>query len=262
MAANADGDLYSDTMIRFLEILWGTGYLSPGGSEAVDAVVAGLDLTGITILDIGCGSGGATLHLADRFQPGHVTAIDVEDGVLDIARARAAERNLSDVIDFRKVAPGPLPFEADRFDMVFSKDALVHIPDKEALFIEIARVLRPGGWFAASDWMISHDGPPSERMAAYVAAEGLDFGMASPERYRRAMAAAGFVDISTVDRNPWYRDQARIEVARMSGELYDVAASAVGRDFVDGQIALWNKMIEVLDLGEHRPTFIRGRVAP
>ena len=42
----------------------------------------------------------------------------------------------------------------------------------------------PGGWFVASDWLISHDGEPSPEMADYIAKKNLDFGMASPARYR------------------------------------------------------------------------------
>ncbi|TIV04561.1 MAG: SAM-dependent methyltransferase, partial [Mesorhizobium sp.] len=54
---------YDDTAIRFLEALWGEGYLSPGGPDEVDRIVEGLSLKGKTILDIGCGAGGITLHL-------------------------------------------------------------------------------------------------------------------------------------------------------------------------------------------------------
>ncbi|WP_245440722.1 hypothetical protein [Mesorhizobium sanjuanii] len=50
---------YDDTAIRFLEALWGDGYLSPGGPEEVDRVVEGVSLKGKTILDIGCGSGAS-----------------------------------------------------------------------------------------------------------------------------------------------------------------------------------------------------------
>ena len=78
-------------------------------------------------------------------------------------------------------------------------------------------MLRPGGWFAASDWLIGHDGPPSPEMAHYIACEALDFGMASPGTYRAALAAAGFLDIALVDRNPWYREVARAELDRLRG---------------------------------------------
>ncbi len=135
---------------------------------------------------------------------------------------------------------------------------MVHIADKETLFADLFRVLRPGGCLVASDWMISHDGPPSEDMCAYLDAEGLSFGMGSPERYRRAMDAAGFMNITLTDRNPWYRQVAREELARLKGPLYTVAADEVGADYVNKNIRTWTAMVKVLDSGEHRPTHLRA----
>lgn len=249
---------YDDTAMRFLEALWGEGYLSPGGPEEVDRVLAGLVIEGKSVLDIGCGSGGITLHLAEKHRSGHAIGFDVERPVIDAARARAARRGLSDRVDFVHARPGPLPFDDRSVDVVFSKDALLHIVDKEALFLEIFRVLKPGGVFAASNWMIAHDGEPSPEMKAYVDAEGLSFSMASPARYRRAMERAGFQDIAVTDRNPWYREVARGELRRLKGPLYDTVAAAVGRDYVDKNIRTWEAMQKVLDSGEHRPTHLRG----
>lgn len=237
--AHGAGPEYDDTAIRFLEALWGEGYLSPGGPEEVDRVLHGLSLAGKCVLDIGCGSGGITLHLVEKHAAGHATGFDVELPVIENARRRAAERGLSGRVDFVQAPPGELPFADGVFDLVFSKDALLHVPDKDALFADIFRVLKPGGVFAASDWLIGHDGPPSKDMATYVAAEGLSFSMASPERYRRAMLLAGFVGVSITDRNGWYRDVARGELERLKGPLYDVVAAAVGRAYVDKNIRTW-----------------------
>ena len=183
---------YDDDAIRFLEALWGDGYLSPGGPDEVDRVLEGLSLEGKSILDIGCGSGGITLHLVEKHNAAHATGFDVELPVVEAARRRADKRGLSNRATFVHAPPGPLPFVDASFDMVFSKDALLHVPDKDALFAEIFRVLKPGGVFAASNWMISHDGEPSPEMKAYIAAEGLSFAMASPARYAQAMRRAGF----------------------------------------------------------------------
>lgn len=249
---------YDDTAIRFLEALWGEGYLSPGGPEEVDRVVEGLPLAGKALLDIGCGSGGVTLHLVERHGLAHATGYDVETPVIETARRHAAERGLSGRAHFVRAPPGPLPFPDAGFDVVFSKDALLHVPDKDFVFTEIFRVLKPGGVFAASNWMISHDGEPSPDMAAYVAAEGLSFAMASPARYAAAMRRAGFADIETRDRNPWYREVARGELARLKGPLYETVAAAVGATYVDKSIKTWEAMQKVLDSGEHRPTHLRG----
>ena len=249
---------YDDTAIRFLEALWGDGYLSPGGPEEVDRVVEGLSLKGKTVLDIGCGAGGITLHLVERHGAAHATGFDVERPVIETARRKAAARGLGERVSFVQAPPGPLPFTDASFDVVFSKDALLHVPDKDALFVEIFRVLKPGGVFAASNWMIAHDGEPSPDMKAYVAAEGLSFAMASPARYAQAMRRAGFADVAVRDRNPWYREVARDELARLKGALYGPVAAAVGAAYVDKNIRTWEAMQKVLDSGEHRPTHLRG----
>lgn len=249
---------YDDTAIRFLEALWGEGYLSPGGPDEVDRVVEGLSLKGKTILDIGCGAGGITLHLVATHGAARATGFDVERPVIETARRRAAAQGLEDRVSFVQAPPGPLPFTGSSFDVVFSKDALLHVPDKDALFAEIFRVLKPGGVFAASNWMIGHDGEPSLEMKAYVAAEGLSFAMASPARYAEAMRRAGFTGIAVRDRNPWYREVAREELARLKGPLYAKAAAAVGVAYVDKNIKTWEAMQKVLDSGEHRPTHLRG----
>ena len=152
---------YDDDAIRFLEALWGDGYLSPGGPDEVDRVLEGLSLKGKSVLDIGCGSGGITLHLVEKHGAGHATGFDVELPVVEAARRRAAKRGLSGRAIFVHAPPAPCPSPTQSFDMAFSKDALLHVPDKDALFADIFRVLKPGGVFAASNWMIAHDGEPS-----------------------------------------------------------------------------------------------------
>ncbi|MGE0140619.1 MAG: methyltransferase domain-containing protein, partial [Ilumatobacteraceae bacterium] len=180
----SSGELYHDDLIGMLELVWGDGFLSPGGLDEVARVLAGVDLAGKSVLDIGCGVGGVDVALVERFGAGWVTGIDVEETVLVAARRRIDRHGLSSRIGVAKVAPGPLPLPPASFDVVFSKDSIVHVPDKHALAREVARVLAPGGWFAASDWLIGHDDEPSPAMQEYLAAEGLDFGMASPGTYR------------------------------------------------------------------------------
>ena len=260
--ANDDGELYHGHLIHMLEAVWGDGFLSPGGPDEVNRVVQGVDLRGKSVLDIGCGAGGIDIALVQRHAAAYVCGIDVEDTVLAHARQWVEKAGLANRIGLLKVMPGPLPFPPATFDVVFSKDSIVHIPDKHALMRDVFRVLKPGGWFLASDWLIGHDDAPSPAMAAYLAAEGLDFGMASAARYEAAMAGAGFTAITVSSRNAWYRQTARAELERLRGEVGAAAARVVGGAFVDHNIKIWERMIPVLDSGEHCPTHLRAQKPP
>ena len=83
--------------------------------------------------------------------------------------------------------------------------------------------------------------------------------MASPAQYADAMRPAGLIAVRTVSRNAWYRDQARLELARLQNNARDQAALLVGRDFVNHNTDIWARMIPVLDSGEHCPTHLFGR---
>ncbi len=253
-------DLYDDRHIRFLEALWGVGNLSPGEPEETRRVLEGVPVEGQRALDIGCGAGGITIRLAREFGAAAVTGVDVEGPVCAETRRKVDSAGLSDRVTIVQIEPGkPWPFPDGSFELVFSKDSIVHIADKDWLAAEAFRVLVPGGWIAASDWLISHDGEPSPEMKTYLKHEDLDFGMASPERYRKALEGAGFVDLELVNRNPWYREQAKGELARLTGPERAKFDELLGAAEIDRQIATWRAMIVVLDSGEHCPHHYRGR---
>jgi len=251
---------YGEAMVAGLELIWGEGFLSPGGPAEVAEILAGSSIAGAHVLDIGCGIGGIDLLLAETYGAASVLGIDVEAPNIELAAERARRRGLADRVTYRSVAPGPLPLAPASFDVVFSKDAVIHIADKEAFFTEVARVLRPGGLFVASDWLRADDGPPSAAMQRYVGLEGLSFAMASPARYRRAMAAAGFGDIEVRDRNAWYAATARHELADLRGPLRAQLLAVVGEAETDRTTSIWEAMLAVLDSGELRPTHLKGRL--
>ncbi|MCP5075449.1 MAG: methyltransferase domain-containing protein [Rhodobacteraceae bacterium] len=252
------GQEYDDDMVTLLEAVWGDGFLSPGGPDEIRKIVEDVDFAGKRVLDIGCGTGGIGLFLTEQYAPASFTGIDVETGLIVRANVDAEQRGLHDKVNFLCVEPGPLPLDAGAFDVVFSKDAMVHIADKESLFQEIFRVLSPGGIVAAGDWMSSTEGPFSEDLKAYIALEDLGFGMASPDRYEGAMKAAGFQDVRMTDRNPWYKEQVAHEYDALSGSLYKELVNKVGQEFVDHSVDVWRALKVVVDSGEMRPTHMRA----
>ncbi len=256
---NAAEDLYADQAIKFLEMLWGEGYLSPGGLDEIKRLLTGMDVRGKHVLDIGCGSGGIAVGLANEFNAQRVTGIDVEKPVVEAARRRVENAGLSDIIEIKLVSPGPFPFEDESFDIVFSKDSIIHIADKEMLAKQAYRVLRPGGWFVASDWLISHDDEPSQAMKDYIKQEGLEFRMASPGRYESALEKAGFSNISLTNRNPWYLQTAKQELSELEDTRRAEFVAEVGEAYLLDNIKTWKAMLEVLASGEHCPHHFRGQ---
>jgi phosphoethanolamine N-methyltransferase len=250
---------YSDELVRLLAVIWGEGFLSPGGAAEVAALLEGIDVSGRRVLDIGCGAGGIELLLAREHGAAEVVGVDVEAPVLEHARALIVRHGLAERVRFLQVEPGPLPFPDASFDLVFSKDAVIHIADKEAWCRDMFRLLRPGGVLVASDWMRRDEHAPSAQMQAYMAAEGLSFRMSALPRYGAALGAAGFVDIELRDRNAWYRERVRRELEDIRGPLYERLCAAAGKAETDRNLDVWEKLCAVVESGEMRPGHFRGR---
>jgi ubiquinone/menaquinone biosynthesis C-methylase UbiE len=147
---------YAKDFTDALQFMWGGGILSPGGPQEIADMLDGFEVTGKGVLDIGSGLGGVDALLVSQHRVGEVVGIDVEPQLVDAAEALIARKGLSDRISFRLVDPGPLPLESETFDMMFSKDAMVHVADEPALFAEVLRVLKAGGAFIAADWLWGH----------------------------------------------------------------------------------------------------------
>ena len=244
---------YGPKQLNLLKTVWGEGFLSPGGSEEIDEIVKNVDAKNLNILDIGCGCGGAALHLVSHHNASFVTGIDVEPLVIQRAEELAKKRGLDGKTKFEVVSPGPIDFEDESIDMVFSKETFLHIHDKEKLFENIFRILKPNGIIAAGDWMRVDDNPPSPQMQEYIEAEGLDMYMCSLERYESILKNSGFKNIQIRDRNSWYLEKAKKEIVALRGPLYQEAIDAIGPEETEGAIQIWEKLIGVLEIGEHRP---------
>lgn len=241
---------YDQRLVTLLEALWGEGYLSPGGDAETALVLDGLDLRGRRVLDIGCGTGGCAFFIDDRYRPASVVGVDVEVGVVDKANADAVARGVNERVRFVAVEPGPLPFADGSFDVVFSKDSIVHIADKHSVANDVARLLSAGGVFACSDWMKGDDLPKSADLFRYEELEGLGFGLASPDVYFAALRAAGFERIHYTDRTAWLAAKTQSELDELDGSLRPQLEASIGRDFLDHELEVWRALCVVTAAGE------------
>jgi SAM-dependent methyltransferase len=102
---------------------------------------------GDRVLDVACGTGVAAREASNRVQPaGSVVGLDINDGMLAVARRRSPE------IDWQEGAAESLPFGDGFFDAVVSQFGLMFFADRVMALTEMWRVLRPGGRLAVAVW--------------------------------------------------------------------------------------------------------------
>jgi len=250
-------DEYTPDILTVLQTLWGEGFLSPGGPEAVGAIVAGLDLRDQWVLDIGCALGGCDEVLARKYRA-RVMGLDIEAPLIERGRQRIAAAGLADRVDLSLYTPGPLPFPEAHFDVVFGKDSWIHIEDKRAFFAEVFRVLKPGGLLAASDWLCGWH-PPSDDMRYFFKMEGLTYHMDTLENYAQILGDTGFADVEVLDTSPLYRTMGHDEYDRLRGPLAAYLTEQLGSEQHAYFVEDWRSLTVVLDKGELRTGRLRAR---
>jgi len=166
---------------------------------------AALDLAaprpGETLVDLGCGRGRDVLRAADLVgAAGLAIGVDLSDEMLAEAGRRTALRTNVRLV---RSSLAPLDLDAGLADVVVSNCAINHAPDKEAVFREIHRVLRPGGRFVVSDVVAERALPDAVR--ADPAAWAACYGGAIPEAdYLAAARRAGLHDLDVLHRSEPY----------------------------------------------------------
>ena len=144
------------------------GYPEPELSRVPDATVEsfagvanhwllGRIEPGSVVLDLGCGAGTDLLIAAQMTGPtGRVIGVDMTSSMLEHAHASAREMALENV-ELHESLIEALPVDATSVDVVISNGVIDLVPDKEAVFAEIDRVLRPGGRLQVADVVIHHE---------------------------------------------------------------------------------------------------------
>jgi SAM-dependent methyltransferase len=156
---------------------------------------------GISLLDVGCGPGTITADLAARIAPGQVTAVEMTDEALELARGEAQARGQSNIV-FAVSDVHALDFPDDTFDVVHAHQVLQHVGDPVQALREMRRVCKPGGVVGVRDsdyagfiWFPQL--PALDRwMTLYVTAARANGG--EPDAGRRLLSwaqKAGFADI-------------------------------------------------------------------
>jgi len=163
--------------------------------------------SGETVVDLGSGAGFDALLAARQVGPtGRVIGVDMTDAMLERARENAIKAGM-DHVEFRKGNIEALPIEDASVDAIISNCVINLSPEKERVYREACRVLRPGGRIMISDIVLERELPAAvlDSIDAYIGCVG---GASQRADYLATIANAGFSEVR-VDR------EASLATARM-----------------------------------------------
>lgn len=106
---------------------------------------------GKKLLEVGCGNGVQAIYLHEKYSPGYVNAIDLNDGNIDIARKEVEKKGIKGIIFQVDDAHHLSTIASNSVDFVINIESAFHYPDKAMFLSQIHRVLKPEGAFVIAD---------------------------------------------------------------------------------------------------------------
>ncbi|XVF32036.1 hypothetical protein REPUB_Repub17cG0047000 [Reevesia pubescens] len=184
----------SNSILRY-EHAFGQGFVSIGGIETMKEFVGKLDLKpGQKVLDVGCGISGGDFYMAEKFDV-HVVGIDLSINMISFALELAIGLNCS--VEFEVADCTKKIYPDNTFNVIYSRDTILHIQDKPVLFRSFFKWLKPGGKVLISDYCRSV-GTPSLEFVEYIKQRGYD--LHDVRAYGQMLKDAGFDEVIAEDR--------------------------------------------------------------
>ncbi|GAV04961.1 hypothetical protein RvY_15158 [Ramazzottius varieornatus] len=197
-----DTSQYSKKGILKYEQVFGHRYVSTGGEHTTKEFCRLLDLQkGQKVLDVCCGIGGSAFHMAKEYGV-HVHGVDLSSNMISIGLQRRREGNLHGV-DFEMCNVMTKDFEPNCYDVVYSRDAIMHMEDRRKLFDILLKCLKPGGRLFVTDYC--HGAKEhSQEFKDYVRQRG--YNLLSVSDYGKLLEEVGFTNVTAEDRTKQFVD--------------------------------------------------------
>ncbi len=192
-----------------------------GGRDATRHLADFVQLEkGVKLLDIGCGIGGPARTLAVEYEC-DVTGIDLTEEYIDTAKRLTKLVGLGDSIKFQVENATELSFESNSFDIVWMQHVNMNIENKDKLFAEAQRVLKPLGQLVFYEILQLND-EPLNFPVLWASSQELSH-LIDEDSYREKLENAGLVEVQWDDRTlfaiMWFERLAKLKQKKESHKL-------------------------------------------
>lgn len=178
----------------------------------------------------------------------YVYGIDLSVNMILTALETAAAGGNGDKISFEVSDATKRQLPEHSFDAIFSRDTILHISNKQALFDRLFKLLKPGGRLVISDYCRS-ESPPSDAFAAYINTR--QYTLCTIHEFGEMLKKAGFVDVKTEDKTKQLGILLKKELNKVKDDG-DAFVNALGKDALEKVLASWKGKLERVEAGEHQ----------
>ena len=238
---------YSRTSILRYEKIFGKGYISTGGPATTDYLCELLGdklRPGVRVLDVGSGIGGAAFHLAREYGA-IVTGVDLSPEMTDLALDATADSGVSSQVNF--LLADVLETEFDEpFDVIWSRDALMHVHDKKRLFAKLHSLLDDGGQLVITDYARGPK-PGTTEFEAYAKSTG--YHLVEPAVYGKFLEDAGFSDVIVEDATAKFTQILKDEPVKLAANREDFLSMFSEAD-LNYLVDRWAMKVRFCDAGD------------
>ncbi len=171
-----------------------------------------------------------------------VYGLDLSTNMINIAKDLRLEQEggVQHRVQFHVEDATLMTYPDGFYDMVYSRDTILHIKDKKALFEQFWKTLKPGGSVVITDYCHG-DKEHGPAFLAYVKSRG--YHLHTVKEYGKILASAGFVDVNAVDMTPKFIEILQNEVDLFSQKKDDIVKEFSQKDF-DYIVTGWNDKIK------------------
>lgn len=217
-----DDHQYTMAGLKAYEAIYGRDFVSPGGRRTTTEILEAVEWPpGQSVLDVGCGLGGAAFMMALTHRA-VVFGIDLSRNMAQEASRRCAAYGLSDQVEL--VHGDILTYDlAHDYDLVHSREVFLHIHDKSRLFAKLHGALKPGGRLLFTDYCRGAD-KPSGTFRSYVEEFGYD--LRPMGEIAELIGDAGFTDVIATDKTEQFVEIHQRELDELPATDLSPAAQA------------------------------------